>query len=413
MTLTCAANTTQAAVVGGVGTAAGRLQPPARPGDHLGQRPERAAHRQRRRGDRSTRRRRPSSITDGATVADASTSRCPRTARDRLTRQSSRRTGIFRDARFVFAPPPMNAPLPQVPRPVVTGASGFVGARAGGAPGRAGHPVAAPRATGGKPLEALDLRGRDRDPPGRARPRPARAATRDFERDNVEKTSVLAHAAAAAGAARFVFASTVKVFGEESGAAAVHASSDEPRPRGCLRAVQVAGRGGARPGRRRAPGCPWWCCAFPSPTGPGVGGNFRALARLADSGWWLPFGAHRQSPQPRPRRRPRATRSSWRRTHEGAPGRDLHRRAPRAGVHRAPGRGDARRARPTAPALRRCPPALLEAARRDRRARRAGSAASRARSRSTPRPVTRATGWQARVEARGGASPRPLPRRRA
>jgi UDP-glucose 4-epimerase len=179
------------------------------------------------------------------------------------------------------------AALAQVPRPVLTGASGFVGSRVAA---RLDSPATLPLGRGGwrEATEAFDFRGatvihlaaRVHDPRGR---------DADFERDNVEKTSVLAHAAAAGGAARLVFASTVKVFGEESGAAPF-TEKDEPRPedayaRSKWRAEDVLDQVSTRTG------LPVVVLRIPLAYGPGVGGNFAALARLSDSGWWLPFGA--------------------------------------------------------------------------------------------------------------------------
>jgi UDP-glucose 4-epimerase len=122
-----------------------------------------------------------------------------------------------------------------------------------------------------------------------ARVHDPRARDADYERDNVEKTTVLAHAAAAAGAARFVFASTVKVFGEESGTSPF-TEQDEPRPedayaRSKWRAEDALDQVSAQTG------LPVVVLRIPLTYGPGVGGNFRALAQLANSGWWLPFGA--------------------------------------------------------------------------------------------------------------------------
>lgn len=170
---------------------------------------------------------------------------------------------------------------------MVTGASGFVGARVAA---RLGAPATLSMRRGDwrEATEAFDFRGatvihlaaRVHDP---------RARDEDYERDNVGKTSVLAHAAAASGAARFVFASTVKVFGEES-AAGAFTEQDEPRPedayaRSKWQAEDALDQVSAQTG------LPVVVLRIPLTYGPGVGGNFRALARLADSGWWLPFGA--------------------------------------------------------------------------------------------------------------------------
>jgi len=121
------------------------------------------------------------------------------------------------------------------------------------------------------------------------------ATQAEFDADNVEKTAVLARAAADAGAARFVFASTVKVFGEESGARPF-SEADPARPcdaysRSKWRAEQ------ALAGIARESGLPVVVLRIPFTYGRGARGNFRALARLADSGWWLPLGglANRRS----------------------------------------------------------------------------------------------------------------------
>ncbi|NJD88278.1 MAG: NAD-dependent epimerase/dehydratase family protein, partial [Betaproteobacteria bacterium] len=99
-------------------------------------------------------------------------------------------------------------------RVVLTGSGGFVGATL---VARLPDPVRlhlsraswreAIAGPGVRPSAVIHLAARVHDPHGREE---------DFERDNVEKTAVLAEAAAAGGAARFVFASTVKVHGEET-----------------------------------------------------------------------------------------------------------------------------------------------------------------------------------------------------
>lgn len=170
---------------------------------------------------------------------------------------------------------------------VVTGASGFVG--------RAllGHLAAPACLSLGRPdwregLAKADLRdavvvhlaARVHEPHGKAE---------DFERDNVEKTRMLAEAAARAGAARFVFASTTKVHGEQTPAGAFTAQSpvapDDPYALSKWHAEECLREIGARTG------LPVVVVRFPLTYGPGVGGNFRALIRLADSGLPLPFGA--------------------------------------------------------------------------------------------------------------------------
>jgi len=176
-------------------------------------------------------------------------------------------------------------PLP--PKLVVTGGGGFVGsalaARAG--PHRR---LAMGGADWREALAGADLKGATVIHLA-ARAHEPRGGADDFERDNTEKTRVLAEAAAAAGAARFVFASTVKVHGEETRGAALRPDSPaapaDPyalskwRAEEALRAISAA------------KGLPVVVVRIPLTYGPGVGGNFRALADLADSGHWLPFAA--------------------------------------------------------------------------------------------------------------------------
>lgn len=187
----------------------------------------------------------------------------------------------------------MNPPPFPVPRPVVTGATGFVGARVAAL---FGAPVTVRLGPPGwrEAVAALDLAGATVIHLA-ARVHAPGATEAAFDADNVTKTAVLAEAAADAGAARFVFASTVKVFGEESGARPFsEAAAADPRDayaRSKWRAEQ------ALEGISRASGLPVVVLRIPFTYGPGAGGNFRALARLADTGWWLPLGgiANRRS----------------------------------------------------------------------------------------------------------------------
>jgi nucleoside-diphosphate-sugar epimerase len=120
-----------------------------------------------------------------------------------------------------------------------------------------------------------------------ARVHQAGAHEADFEADNTDKTKVLAEAAAVGGALRFVFASTVKVHGEETGARPFRAD-DVPRPAdGYARSKWHAEEALREVGRRA--GLPFVVVRIPLTWGPGAGGNFRALLRLADSRAWLPF----------------------------------------------------------------------------------------------------------------------------
>ena len=113
----------------------------------------------------------------------------------------------------------------------------------------------------------------------------------DFECDNTEKTRLLAEAAAAGGATRFVFASTVKVHGEETADMAFRPDSPpapaDPYARSKWRAEETLRDIASRTG------LPVVTVRIPLTYGPGVRGNFRALLRLADTAFWLPFAAIR------------------------------------------------------------------------------------------------------------------------
>ena len=130
----------------------------------------------------------------------------------------------------------------------------------------------------------IHLAARVHDPRARA-PRTSTATTS-------RRPPSLAEAAAEGGAARFVFAGTVKVHGEETRRGALP-SRFAARAGGRLRALEVARRGAAATRSPRAPACRWWWCACRSSTAPGWAATSRSLLRLADSGAWLPLAAIR------------------------------------------------------------------------------------------------------------------------
>lgn len=120
----------------------------------------------------------------------------------------------------------------------------------------------------------------DRDP---------RVAEQAFQLTNVEATRGLAHAAAEAGVARFVFASSIKVNGEAS-----HGSpfrfDDPPRPedaygRSKWAAEQELERIGAEHGMETVMVRP------PLVYGPGVKANFARLVRWVEKGLPLPLAS--------------------------------------------------------------------------------------------------------------------------
>ena len=107
-----------------------------------------------------------------------------------------------------------------------------------------------------------------------------------YRHDNVEKTRALASAAAAGGARRFVFLSSVKVNGEETRDQAFR-SGDVPAPEDAYgRTKWEAEKSLAALG-----GIEWSIVRAPLVYGAGVKGNLLALLRVADSAMPLPFGA--------------------------------------------------------------------------------------------------------------------------
>lgn len=183
----------------------------------------------------------------------------------------------------------MDSALADPPKALVTGASGFVGRALAGRLGPH-QGIALGSAGWREAIAAADYRGatvihlaaRVHDPRGEA------AA---FEHDNVDKTRELAEAAAAGGAARFVFASTIKVYGEETSTEPFRpdspAAPEDAYARSKWHAEEALREIASRTGLALA------IVRIPLVYGPGVGGNFGALLRLADTGAWLPLAAVR------------------------------------------------------------------------------------------------------------------------
>lgn len=181
----------------------------------------------------------------------------------------------------------MDSAFAVPPKVLVTGAGGFVGrafvARLGAHRALTLSGEAWREAVAGADLQGatvVHLAARVHQPDGREE---------EFERDNALKTRVLAEAAAARGAERFVFASTVKVHGEETAGAPFRADSPA-RPadayaRSKWHAEEAVREVAARTGLAAV------IVRFPLTYGPGVGGNFPDLVRLADSALWLPLAA--------------------------------------------------------------------------------------------------------------------------
>ena len=115
------------------------------------------------------------------------------------------------------------------------------------------------------------------------------AALEDFRRINVEETLALARAAKGARVGRFVFLSSVKVHGDESGSEPLVEESPwnpgDAYARSKVEAEQAL--------QREGQGMELVVLRPPLVYGPGVGANFLRLMKLASRGWPLPFGSIR------------------------------------------------------------------------------------------------------------------------
>jgi len=203
-----------------------------------------------------------------------------------------------------------HAAAPGIDAPVlVTGASGFIGSRLCASLERAGVRVrrgASPR-TARKRALAPDEVGYDLAATeatlvpllegcaavvhlaGLAHQAGRGRSDADFHAANVVATERLARAAARAGARRFVFASSAKVFGESSPAGHAYDERDPPRPHGPYgqskwQAEQVLARVADESALETVVLRP------PLVFGPGVKANFLQLVEAVARGVPLPFG---------------------------------------------------------------------------------------------------------------------------
>ena len=193
-------------------------------------------------------------------------------------------------------------------RVLVTGAGGFVGRALCPALAAAGHEVIAGVREGAMPPGAhahrtlgdlanerpLDeaVAGGDAVVHLAARAHVMRDTADDplalYRRTNVDGTRRLAEAASRTGARRFVLISSVKVNGERT-AARPFTEDDLPAP---VDAYGISKREAEETLAAIAAGSGMAAVALRLPLvyGPGVRANFRALLRLCDNAWPLPFG---------------------------------------------------------------------------------------------------------------------------
>ena len=172
--------------------------------------------------------------------------------------------------------------------PVVTGATGFVGRTlvtilgkgATALPMRSHDWERGADSAALRDATLFHLAGRAHDP---------HADEADYVRDNVDKTRALARLAARAGARRIVFLSSIKVNGEET-AGRPFTRSDPPAPQDAYGRSKLGAEEALREECARG-GIESVVVRSPLVYGRGAAGNLRALVRLADTPWPLPFAS--------------------------------------------------------------------------------------------------------------------------
>lgn len=179
--------------------------------------------------------------------------------------------------------------MEAIERAVVTGASGFVGRAFVARLARPWAALSFGAADWRERLAGAELGGATVFHLAARVHRPGDGDEAAYDRDNAGKTAALAEAAAASGARRFVLLSSVKVNGDESGARPFR-PGDPPRPFDAYaRSKWEAER--ALAGIAARTGLPFTVVRAPLVFGEGASGNLRALVRLVDSPWPLPFAA--------------------------------------------------------------------------------------------------------------------------
>jgi len=188
---------------------------------------------------------------------------------------------------------------------LVTGANVFVGRAVCEAGKRAGHQMIACRRAGGE-ADSVRIVADITDESGLAEAM-AECETvihlvarthvlRETESDplsayrlvNVAGTKAVAEAARRADVRRIVFMSSIKVNGEQTGEAP-YTEKSPPAPEDAYGETKLEAESVLREACERAQ-IDWVILRPPLVYGPGVGGNFRALMGLCDSGLPLPFG---------------------------------------------------------------------------------------------------------------------------
>ena len=188
-------------------------------------------------------------------------------------------------------------------RILVTGAAGFVGRAVCGALMAHGHAVVAGlrrpgAAIGGTAPRVLGEIAADRawrdafagiDVVIHLAQR-AHAAARGRLADEPAAAANMARAAAQAGVRRIVYVSSIKAMGEATAPGRPFRPNDPPRPQDAYGEAKLASER-ALAAAAQAAGIAVAIIRPPLVYGPGVEANFRALMRLAASGWPLPFAA--------------------------------------------------------------------------------------------------------------------------
>ena len=170
---------------------------------------------------------------------------------------------------------------------IITGASGFVGrALARRLPSAAALHLGSPdwRAA----IAAADLESATVFHLAARAHRPGDSEER-LMHDNRDKSAALGEAAAAKGAERLVFLSSIKVNGEESRGRPFREGDPEAPADAYARSKRAAEEALAEIGARR--GLALVVIRAPLVIGEGARGNLQALMRIADTAWPLPFGA--------------------------------------------------------------------------------------------------------------------------